>query len=840
MRRLALAPLIAVVVVAGCGDNAVPTGTVPTPHFLISDGARQNGNPGFFFEPPISKIASAEREYGDAPFTGDKSPDVRICELDGDPNMNALVECARNTLGNEIVVASFSGAAVTVQDAKYQVNWHTDESNLAVTKFYRILVFVGPQLLGFADVDPVNTGREIKSIQSGEIIPLVDGRTLPIKFRIETDALCDLNPSDCGKWRVGRAGGTFVTNTKFAGIQLLDGWLPAGLDEVELKIERLVVGPDNTCHTGEMSKTLWREFEGCYQLTTVPDLEEFGGIQQPAVFGMCTELSEEDPLYDAQQMYKARDGQLLALETRLVNFIDCEGFGGSPSFPRSRFDRFTDGMTRLAARIGRVVGIETAYAIDGGLGGGIPRFESFSTLFWGVDVTLTIVDGDEQSGEPGSFLETSPTVEAMSTHGEVLLEDVELAFSIAGGNGAVSDGESTPGPSVNVSTGSDGRASVSWRLGDAGLNSLHVEEPITQASANFTATGLEFFGIDFERYPNGENTCENCEITGDYVSRGLVLAFEPANEAFEGIRPRLILGGPFEPVGTAGNHSVTAPSDIDIGLIAGTVVLYFPNAPGSVTLRLRGREDDIDPFPVSAYSGPGQPLSAGQITRTNVSTYSIGSEVLGRQETVTFTSPDGISRIGVHMNLFSTLIDNVVIGAVPAAIINFETGDPNCALGCDLVDAFADRGVTFSFQSFLNNDGEPLTTKTNASICDGSRIDPLGFGMTNHLVTVPNGYPCGGGFAGQLILAFDPAPVAVRFATRQPDGCSLGVSATGADEGDPFLSTGDVFHYTSGNEFRGEQIFTEVTHDGGIATIRLTIAGCSSYVDNLVIVQGTP
>jgi len=50
---------------------------------------------------------------------------------------------------------------------------------------------VGGVELGFADIDPVSTGKELKNVQTGEYIGLVDGRTLPIKFRIENGALCD-------------------------------------------------------------------------------------------------------------------------------------------------------------------------------------------------------------------------------------------------------------------------------------------------------------------------------------------------------------------------------------------------------------------------------------------------------------------------------------------------------------------------------------------------------------------------------------------------------------------------------------------------------------------------
>ena len=151
-----------------------------------------------------------------------------------------------------------------------------------------------------------------------------------------------------------------------------------------------------------------------------------------------------------------------------------------------------------------------------------------------------------------------------------------------------------------------------------------------------------------------------------------------------------------------------------------------------------------------------------------------------------------------------------------------------------LSTAFVSRGVTFSFQE-NSGEGAPLP-ETNASICEGSRIDPLGFGTVNHLVTGPMGYPCGGGRAGQLNLTFSSAPREVRFALRAPAECSVPTLAFAADEGDPFHRSAGVFSYTSGNEFTAEQYAIEWTHPGGIASITVFISGCDLYVDNLVII----
>jgi alpha-tubulin suppressor-like RCC1 family protein len=82
---------------------------------------------------------------------------------------------------------------VVPEEEHYIVNWHTDEilTNFPLQEgeHYRIRVLVGGQLLGFADVAVVNSRNELKNVDTDQLIPLKDGRTLPIKFRIEEGAL---------------------------------------------------------------------------------------------------------------------------------------------------------------------------------------------------------------------------------------------------------------------------------------------------------------------------------------------------------------------------------------------------------------------------------------------------------------------------------------------------------------------------------------------------------------------------------------------------------------------------------------------------------------------------
>src|SRR5207253_6102169 len=143
----------------------------------------------------------------------------------------------------------------------YQVLWHTQESNLDVTKFYRIKVVIeGASVpFGVADIDPVANMKEFRNARTGEVIPLNDDSTLPINFRIEKGggptlcgaaALCasstitNDNPSgDVQIIRVSR------NNGPIAGVVIPDGWLPpGGPQNVVVTISSVNTGVNNVAN----------------------------------------------------------------------------------------------------------------------------------------------------------------------------------------------------------------------------------------------------------------------------------------------------------------------------------------------------------------------------------------------------------------------------------------------------------------------------------------------------------------------------------------------------------------------------------------------------------------
>jgi hypothetical protein len=850
MRHLPSLALAAIVFAIGCGDQPTTAPNVSrAPRFDISDGAHDDGNDGFFFLPPMVKEPVNNPKYKDEPFHGGMRPHIEICELASPTQCTAGEPFKR-----------FAPEAISVGTAQYHVNWDTKEKPLVDGKHYRIQVFVGDVRLGYADVQHADNRSELKNLDTDEFVPLVDGRTLPIKFRIENGALCEFNAVCTSSFVDKDVGGTFFAADEGAAIHFDPGVLPVN---VVVTTERVPVPPGAPCVPAAAARNAaFLQWEGCYRITTTPDIAAFGGFQGPtegnparAIVAVCIEPDVPANYRDNLVLHKFDedgDPEVQRPEPVVPPFdFPCDGFTGTapPSGAFKGLVRNAFGV--FASAVSRLVGPRPLYAVDGGLGCILAFGDAMSTFFWGLPVTAEASAGDDQEAEVGTAVTVPPALTAVTLH----LDDEEanaepvsqlpVVFMVTGGGGTLlnPDGEEVSA-SDTVFTNAAGVAALptgwQWRLGPAsGTNTLMAFGPFEEGSVEFTATGtaVESGAITFETYPGGAATCAGCAVSGEYASRGLVFAFTPSDPEVEAPAPELVLMGNYDPVGSPPNHGVTAARSPDGGFWLGTVSMYFPHAPQRVQFRLRGNNAAENPYPVSAYTGPGWPVASGLITRTGVTTYTAGFDFTGREEIVTIESSDGISRVDVLMQSSLKFIDNVVIEDTPAGLLNFETtpdGAAICADGCDVTTAFATRGVSFSFESAHNEDGTPLTTKTNASICDGSRIDPMGFGSTNHLLTGPMGYPCGGGVAGQIIMTFDPAPTQVVFALRAPDGCSvptLGVAV----EGEAFGRGARAFSYTSGNNFPAAQYSVEWTHESGIDRVIVFPSGCDLYVDNLFL-----
>ena len=201
---------IALTVFVACTDRET-TSPVLSPLSQISDAVHSGGNAHFFFLPPLGPALT-----GSGTFDASLSPVVQICVLGTSGCLMPLV--AEFTMTSE---PGSETVRVNPADQNYIVNWRTDQFSLDPAKIYRIQVLVAGTMLGFADVDVVGTAKEAKNVQTGQFVPLVNGTTLPIKFRIEVGAV----------FVVGQTGGSITAQGGNVTLTVSDGALtqPIGI-----------------------------------------------------------------------------------------------------------------------------------------------------------------------------------------------------------------------------------------------------------------------------------------------------------------------------------------------------------------------------------------------------------------------------------------------------------------------------------------------------------------------------------------------------------------------------------------------------------------------------------
>ena len=446
MKR-ALGPILAIFFFACTGDRPlIPSADRPVAQ--ISDGNHSLGNPDFFFLPPLVPLPSGNVNYQPALFNPALVPVVDVCELSGDP-MGGAVSCVRTVFGP---------VNATLNTNHYVVNWATNLSNagagLNVANFYRIRVFgsLGGKLLGFADVDPVSTGKELKNIQTNEIIGLVDGRTLPIKFEIEEGALCDPpGTSSCTTQTIPlTTGGTVVLEE--TGDRVIVPPQPNRPGQVislslqpcpSLPIDNPKVGP-------------------CLRVIADPPL--VGPLVVRARVLLCS-LNRNTDLtgLSHEQTHLLKVHRLDVGPPVVVQALpetpapECLGGLGSVQ-PKSALDW----LGQLAAAVFGPRELRASSAVlDVGEGGSTDFFSSFQLA---LPIKMQVVGLIDFIGDPNLALATPPRILVTDYHGEPAA-GARIHFQITSvGGGSVTPLEvtSSADPVANVTVGS-------WVLGAAGV-----------------------------------------------------------------------------------------------------------------------------------------------------------------------------------------------------------------------------------------------------------------------------------------------------------------------------------------------------------------------------------
>lgn len=341
------------------GDRSYTAG----PSALIRDANNNAGNPFFFWLPPVLKQQSPP----DQVLSTQVSPIVTVTNL-----------CTAE------VIRTFAGADVDIADGKYHVNWRTTDDVLDPACTYRLAVRAGTRELGVADLDVVDQGRDLKNVNTGEYIPLLDDRTLPIQFFIGVGSQCERAGSDCGEGVVSPgASATIVTTHGTAGV-----FIPAGAVDRPVMVI-IESSDDRPCIVGlpepVFAGTLGPVGNSCYDFHTEPPLSEAnaaGKFNSNVTVGICAETGDLDhATRDLLQIFQLHPGlPIRALNNVPAPFLSCDPAYGLPlGSRRSVWGVFTAALQSIF--LPRPLYARATAVLDVGAGG---QTDGFSRFTWAL------------------------------------------------------------------------------------------------------------------------------------------------------------------------------------------------------------------------------------------------------------------------------------------------------------------------------------------------------------------------------------------------------------------------------------------------------------------------
>ena len=467
-RLLAIA---AVMAVGACRDSVAPIAPIhPPPQFspTILDGAH-SGNKAVFFLPPMVSNPNGQPGFGDPVKAG----------LPVSFKIERLPDVSKQGCTSEVTKV-FPTSAVQFQTDHYQADWHTDDSNLLAQCTYRIEVLVGPQIEAFADVDVVTSGNQLKRVDTQEYIPLLDGRTLPIKVRIE-QGVSFCQDATCVSTIVPNNTTTLVTTPNGENAaQFPPNWFdPAqvGSDQVIVTIEDITTqatAPGAAgCGLG-LTKMVSPDAH-CIRLTTEPRVTS---TTAEVIVAVCQENHGDLP----QLLLKYDVGEAPKFLRNVPAPIVCPEDRISST---TKFGRMVGYASAALSHIGHavqaVVGPREAQAFDLGVGGAIGIGDGFSVIAAGHPVRMAAMSELEVSATAGQIVDGAPTVQLRFVHRPsentpIGPNDATVTCTVIGDNGSlVTEGDVPQAQAFhNVETDDDGVYHCpNWRLA-LGTNTLEV------------------------------------------------------------------------------------------------------------------------------------------------------------------------------------------------------------------------------------------------------------------------------------------------------------------------------------------------------------------------------
>ena len=206
-RRIRLIAALCIALGAGCASEEPLAELGQTQGALISDQLHAGSTNGFFW---LSPVVPRPAPFGD--IIADANPTVRIDRIN--PTTGASLETIatftrEKPAHGEWVRLKLRGQPCDADDndgdddpeGYFVVRWKTDAYNLNPSATYRIHVLTPDgRELGFADVDVVVTQKQFKGVDREEYVPLIEGKRLRIKFRIDRPAV-DRDGDGALDWR---------------------------------------------------------------------------------------------------------------------------------------------------------------------------------------------------------------------------------------------------------------------------------------------------------------------------------------------------------------------------------------------------------------------------------------------------------------------------------------------------------------------------------------------------------------------------------------------------------------------------------------------------------------
>ena len=343
------------------------------PSALIVDANHDNGNVFFLWLPPLLNQQAPAGQV----FSRQLSPIVTVTNL-----------CTGE------VVRTLAGSDVQVDDADYHTNWHTADDNLDATCTYRIVTTAGTRQLGVADVDVVDNGSELQNVNTGEFIPLLADRTLPIKFFIGVGSQCERVDSDCGEGTVQPGQSTTIVTTHGqAGV-----YVPAGA--VDQPVTLIIESADQRpCIPGLPEPVFPGDIgaigNSCYDFRTEPPLAEVntaGKFNTNVTVGICPVIGTLDhatsDLLQIFQLHIGADPAIRPLNNVPATFLHCDpGYTllGSRKPRGSLLEALTAKLRSLV--MPQPLFASTRVAIDFGAGGSTDMFSRFT---WALPSVLDL------------------------------------------------------------------------------------------------------------------------------------------------------------------------------------------------------------------------------------------------------------------------------------------------------------------------------------------------------------------------------------------------------------------------------------------------------------------